>query len=160
MGRVNGTIEIENARIGFRNFVGAAGRFNGPGKRNFCVFLDSPIAETLLSDGWNIKYLTPKDEEDEPIPYLQVSVSYDHIAPKIMLITKSGKTLLDESSIPLLDWAEIKTVDLVIRPYNWEVQGKVGVKGYVKSMYVTIVEDNFAAKYHDVPDSAATAMVT
>lgn len=151
---VKNNIVIENAQIGFRNFSGNAGKFNPAGRRNFCVFLDNELGKVLESDGWNVRWLQPKDEAEEPKPYLQVAVSYDNIPPKIVLVTKKGKTILDETAVNILDWAEIASVDIIIRPYNWEVSGKGGVKAYVKSMYVTIVEDEFESKYYDVPDSA------
>ena len=154
----NSTITIEGARIAFRNFSGKEGKYNPAGKRNFCVLLEEDLAKTLEHDGWNVRWLNPRDEGDPPQGYLQVSVAYGNFPPKIVLVSSNGKTVLGEEEVGLLDWAEIESVDLVIRPYNWEVNSKTGVKAYLKSLWVTIVEDEFEKKYKDVPDSATNVM--
>lgn len=160
---IKNNIVIENARIGFRNFSGKEGKFNPAGRRNFCVFIDTDLAMRLEEDGWNIRWLEPKDEHEDKQAYLQVAVSYDNIPPKILLISSKGKTVLDEASVNILDWAEVREVDLIIRPYNWSMHAgtkneKSGVKAYIKSMYVTIEEDEFERKYNDTPDSASDSI--
>lgn len=149
---MNKNIVIEDAHIMFRNFSGEEGRFNPKGRRNFCVVIDPSIVEELIEDGWNVKYLRPRDDDSEPVPYLQVSVAFGRIPPKIFLIKRNGKVMLDEDTIGILDWAEIDTVDLIVRPYNWESNGMSGIKAYLKSMYITCVEDELESKYYDVPD--------
>ena len=156
----NKNIVAEGARIGFKNFSGKEGQYNPAGRRNFCWFIDDEkLANTLIDDGWNVRFLKPREDNEKPQPYLQVAVEFKNFPPKIMMITSRGKSKIDESEVNILDWAEITNVDLIIRPYNWEVNGKSGTKAYLKALYVTIEEDEFESKYADTPDSAANTIM-
>ena len=148
-------VAIENARIFFRNFTGKPGKFNREGDRSFCVHIeDIEMAKDLKSQGWNIRMTKPRSEEDSPEAYVQVKVSYAKFPPKVALINgKNKQTYLDEESIQLLDWAEIASVDLILNPSVWNVNGNTGVKAYLKTAYVTIIEDAFEKKYQNPADT-------
>ena len=153
---VKDTELFENANIGFRNFSGKEQEFNQAGKRNFCLFIEKERADKMFEEGWNVRCKPAKDDQEDPRCILQVAVSYDNIPPHIVMVSSSGKTVLDNDTIHLLDEVEIAKVDLIIRPYNWVMrEGKPseerGVKAYAKSMYVIIVEDELALKYSDGP---------
>lgn len=150
--KVTDKLIIEEAKIIFKNFSGKETQFNRAGNRNFCVIIeDEKMASTLSDDGWNVRTMPPRNEGDTATHYIQVNLSYaQNMPPKVVLVTKKNKTYLDEESVMALDYADIINVDLVINPYNWEVNGKTGVKGYAETIYVTIIEDEFADKYADL----------
>lgn len=150
-GRDDGTLIMENARIVFRNFAGVEGMYNREGDRNFCVLLDEDTAQDMIADGWNVKRLKPREDAEVGTAYIQVSVGFKGRPPRMVMITSKGRIELGEEECVLLDWADMERVDLIVRPYHWNVNGRTGVKAYLKSIFVTIHEDYLELKYADVP---------
>ena len=121
---------IEGARILFRNFAGLPGQYNAAGERNFCVLLDPAMTEQYQRDGWNVKFLRPKEVGDEPQPYLQVKVKYyDRFGnavknpPRLVMVTSRGRTDLPEELAEILDLVDVRNVDVTIRPYDHNHNG-------------------------------------
>ena len=154
---VEDVINIENARIIFPNFSGRKSQYNREGDRNFNVIIPDPkLAQKMTEDGWRVHVREPREEGEQPEYRLPVSVSFDYKPPKIILVTSKKQTQLDEATVSLLDHADIKNIDMTIRPYNWKRMVKdrdgneyeeTGVKAYLKTMYVVLEEDYFASKY-------------
>lgn len=144
------SVVMENVRIIFRNFAGKEGKYNREGDRNFGVLLDDDIAEAMAKDGWNVKWLKARDEDEQEQAYLSVAVNFKGRPPRVVMITSRGRTPLSEDDIEILDWADISNVDLIVRPYAWAVSGKTGIKAYLKSIFVTINEDALELKYADL----------
>jgi hypothetical protein len=149
------TVLMEGVRIIFRNFAGKEGQYNREGDRNFAVLLDEKIAKAMDEDGWNVKWLRPRSEEEgeEPQAYLPISVNFKGRPPRVVMITSRGRTNLDEDTVESLDWADIINVDLIVRPYEWVVNDKSGIKAYLQALYVTIEEDPLEIKYGELDQS-------
>jgi hypothetical protein len=145
------TFMVENARLIFRNFSGKEGQYNREGDRNFAVVLTPEVALDMIQDGWNVRYLDAREDGDPDTPYIQVAVSYKQRPPRVILLTSTSRTQLDEASVEVLDWADILVADLIARGYEWNVNGKTGTKAYLQSLFVTIEEDALERKYaiHD-----------
>ena len=116
--------------------------------KNCKIFYKSGLIKEVYVEEFQFE----RDEDEEPVPYIQVACSYEHIRPNVVLVAGGKKTALDEESIGSLDYAEIKAVDLVIRPYIWSVGDKEGIKAYVKTMYAVIEEDKLGSKYDQIND--------
>lgn len=140
-----GILQIDEARIIYRNFAGVGSKFNREGDRNFAMVIPTKeMADMLVEEGWNVKIKPPRDEDDEPFMFLPVKVKINDRGPNIYLVTGNNKVRLDEESIDCLDQIDILNVNLDIRPYDWEVNGKVGRSAYLQAMEVTQSVDRFA----------------
>lgn len=145
----NGTVTLEGVRIIFLNFEGRETEYNPAGNRNFSVVLPPDIAEHMRRDGWNVKERKRRDEESDPEFHLSVAVGFKIRPPRLVMINNISKrrTILDEDTCELLDWADILTVDLILRARPWTVRGESGIKAYLKTLFAIINEDVLELKY-------------
>ena len=143
-----GILQIDDASIIYRNFAGVGSKFNREGDRNFAVRIpDTELADKLVEEGWNVKIKDPKEDGDLPFMFLPVKIKFNDRGPVVYLKTGRNMVKLDEESISCLDNIDILGVDLDIRPYDWEVNGKTGRSAYLQAMEVTQNIDRFGAKY-------------
>lgn len=143
-----GILQIDDARIIHRNFAGRGDKYNREGDRNFSVVIpDQELADRLIADGWNVKIKPPREDGDEPFMFLPVKVKFNDRGPRVYLISGNRKNELDEESIGCLDDVDIVSVDLDIRPFDWDVNGKTGRTAYLQSMAVVQQLDRFAERY-------------
>lgn len=140
-------LQVNDTRIIYRNFRGEGSKFNREGDRNFAMIIPThDLADELISRGWNVKIKEPREEGEEPFMYLPIKVKFNDRGPQIYLVTGDRTNRLDEDVVSMLDDIDIRSVDLDIRPYDWEVNGKTGRTAYLQAMEVTQEIDRFAAR--------------
>lgn len=132
-----GILQIDDARICFRNFAGEADKYNRAGDRNFALVIeDVETKDALIAEGYNVRVKPPRDEDDTPFMYLPVKIKFNDRGPYAYLVTNGRKVQLDEESIDCLDKVYILRCDMDIRPYDWDVNGKSGRTAYLQSIQV------------------------
>lgn len=152
----NDYLQIDDARITYRNFEGRGDMFNREGDRNFSLIIpNQEIADALMNHknefgaGWKVKIKAPREQCDEPFMHMPVKVKFTDYGPNVYLISDGVRRKLDKDSISILDKIKIASVDLDIRPYDDE--GRFGPfrSAYLVSMEVTqgFNRDRFAARY-------------
>ena len=143
-----GILQIDDAHIIYRNFAGAGSKYNREGDRNFAVIIpEKEMADALIAEGWNVKVKPPRDEDEDPFMFLPIKVKFNDRGPNAYLQTGARMNRLDEESIACLDDVDIISVDMDVRPYDWEVNGKAGRTAYLQSIKVIQEIDRFAARY-------------
>lgn len=143
-----GILQIDDARIIYRNFRGEGSKYNREGDRNFAVIIpNQEIADKLIEDGWNVKIKPPRDEEEDPFIFLPVKIKFNGNGPHIYIQSGRSMVKLDEETVEQIDDLDISSVYLDIRPYEWDINGKTGKTAYLQSMKVVQRIDRFAAEF-------------
>ena len=141
-------LQIDDCKIIYKNFAGRGDKYNREGDRNFAVVIpDTETADELIDRGWNVKIRPPRDEDDDPFMFLPVKVRFNDRGPNVYLITGNSKNRLREEAVACLDDIDIREVDLDIRPYDWEVNGKTGRTAYLQNIQIVQEIDRFAAAF-------------
>ena len=141
-------LEIEDARIIYRNFEGVASKFNREGDRNFAVIVpNDEIKDILVEAGWNVKIKPPRDEDDTPFMFIPVKVKFNNRGPAAYLRSGETVTRLNEETIGILDEIDIQSVSMDLRPYDWDVNGKTGRTAYLQAIDVIQNIDRFGDMY-------------
>ena len=146
----DGTLQIEDARIIYRNFSGVGDMYNREGDRHFTLVIpDSQTAEALTNEGWTVKIRAPKVEGEEPFMTMKVKVNFTDWGPRVYLVSGKKMHKLDETNVGRLDKIMIASVDMDIRPYDWSrPDGRSGRSAYLKSIKVIQrTDDRFADEY-------------
>lgn len=140
--------DIDGRQIIFKNFEGRGDKFNREGDRNFSLRIDDPdTADALVKEGWNVRIKEGRDEDEGPFMRLPIKVKFTNYGPNVYLRTGERVNELNEESIACLDNIEIEAVNMDIRPYDWDVNGRTGRTAYLQSMEVIQRINRFAARY-------------
>lgn len=154
----DGNLLFEDFQIIFKNFSGREGTYNTEGERSFSVLIDDPtIAQMLSDEGWNIRILKPRDDQEEPNHSLQIKVTQRKRdgrgftkLPPIHLHSDGNEVVLNENTVGELDYANIKSTYFSVRGYQYE-PGKISA--WLNLMHVELEEDPFASRYkHSEPE--------
>lgn len=155
-----GILQIDDANIIFPNFSGEPDKFNREGDRNFAIrFYDEDLVNELIDRGWNVRVKPPREEGDDPFMYLPVKIKFNDRGPIVRLESGDNVRELNENTIGNLDNINIRTVDMDIRPYHWEVNGKQGCTAYLQNLYVVQDRDRFADRLRGQLISAGVEII-
>lgn len=146
-----GLVRIDDARIIFRNFEGRGSMYNREGDRGFSIVIpDENTKKLLVENGWNVRIKPPREDGEMPFMYLPVKVKFNGRGPNVYLKSGDALNILEEEHVGCLDRMDIFSVDLDIRPYDWEMHGDTGRTAYLQSMKVTQrISDRFFDEYQD-----------
>lgn len=145
-----GTLQIDDARIVYRNFAGAGDKYNREGDRNFSLVIpNEEIADQLIEDknqygvGWNVKIKPNREEGEPPFITLPVKVKFNGRGPKVFVESNRRTIRLNEDNVHMIDRMDIESVDMDIRPYDDAVQDRPFRSAYLQSIWIRQRTDRF-----------------
>ena len=139
------------------NFSGAPTKMNpAGGKRSFNLVLSESVANDLRDEGWNIKTMAPRDDQEDTLYFTEIILNMDKkVEPDVYLCTewagRKRKTRLHGDDVGQLDDIRFERVDINIYPH---VHAN-GVKGHCNQLVVIQARnDLFGGEYDEWEDVA------
>ena len=147
-------IQLDHARICFRNFEGRKDQYNPGGKRSFAVVIDDEeIKDALVNDtnrfgvGWNVKIRPPREEGEDAFMYMNVNVKFNDRGPDVYLVSGDAEPVkLSEEAVRCIDQMDISHCDMDIRPYDGEMRGEAFRSAYLQEIWVYQNVSRFASR--------------
>ena len=168
----DGELVVEHAAIMFTNFSGKPTKFNQEGgRRTFELVLSERVAIALIGDGWNVKTIKGK-HDDDPTLYVTEIVVRPAGRLSIFLCEEIGgkkyRWKVKNDEIGRLDDYQYSDVALLIQPYVHGRENSAGskIKGYLRQAnFVKVNEDFFKDQFADYcygeqPETPAEEIVT
>ena len=152
----DGELVVEHAAITFTNFSGKPTKFNQEGgRRTFELVLSERVAIALIGDGWNVKTIKGK-HDDDPTLYVTEIVVRPAGRLSIFLCEEIGgkkyRWKIKNDEIGDLDDYQYSDVALLIQPYVHGRENSAGskIKGYLRQAnFVKVNEYFFKGQFAD-----------
>ena len=148
---IDGIVDNE---VRARNFGGVEKKsgnrtVNTEGRRNFLLYITEEIAEQLKEFGCEVRYTTPRDDNDIARPFVSMNISYYLKPVEVHLISNGVDTLMDEAHLYQLNDVEFKNLGLVVELGKEKVHNN-GIKYipmFISQIWAEITPSYFGTRY-------------
>lgn len=162
---MNGNLQIRDAVImqgrnqngSWSNFSGHPTKVNPQGgKRTFNVVLTEDVATELQNEGWNIKMIPPRtDDQEDNLYFTEIVLNMEKkVEPDVYLCTewagKKKKTRLHGDDVAQLDDIRFARADVNIYPHVHDR----GVKGHCNQLVVIQAKNDLFDGIYDEYEEA------
>lgn len=141
-----------NANGNWSNFSGRKTKVNpNGGKRTFNIVLPEDVALELRDEGWNIKMMQPRDDQEDILYFTEIVLNMEKkVEPDVYLCTewagKKKKTRLHGDDVGQLDDIRFAHADVNIYPHMHDK----GIKGHCNQLVVIQAKnDLFDGRYDE-----------
>ena len=139
---------LESRNFEGREIVKKGRTVNGAGRRNFLIEISQEQFDELSEKGWDVGRFTPQTEDEDPICFIRVNISYYKSSPAVHYIVDNHDTLLDEEHLKTLDRVNFVRFDVRCDEVNKQKQNGDWVKKpFVRELWATVTADRFRERY-------------
>ena len=145
----NRELVVEHAAILWTNFSGNPTKYRTDGgRRTFDLVLSGPVAAMLVGEGWNVKTISGRNQDDPTIYVTEIVVNPSAGLGIFLCEEVEGKKTrrrLNPEEYASLDNYQYSDIAVLIHPYCHGRDNSAGtkIKGYLRQMNLVKINDDF-----------------